>query len=271
MFRSAEDGAYLVALAEGVLTITLNRPENGNAMNSGIIPGIAQLFEEANDHAEVRCILVRAEGKTFSAGADMAIFRQTLEQDVATRQAEFRRRLSNLRRLVESVSAYEGPVVVAMRGAAVGVGLAYPLAADVVIGDPTALFAFAHQTMGLPPDGGVSSLLPQIVGPRTARRLVMTAARVEAQEALRLGLLDRVVPAEELEAAAAKQAARFARAPRRALRLAKRLMKQGLERPFKDQVDAELEGVVECVGDPDFEEGVRAFLEKRSPRFPSAG
>jgi 2-(1,2-epoxy-1,2-dihydrophenyl)acetyl-CoA isomerase len=268
MFETPEDKLYLVDFQDGLLRLTFNRPEASNAMTPVMTPRLAQLFQDANGRA--RCILVRGEGKTFSAGGDVGVFSTSLEQDIPTRQADFTRRLTNLRNLVLAVAGFEGPLVVALRGGAAGAGLVFPLAADLVIADPTAFFAFAHQGVGLCPDGGVSALLPLAVGARKARSLVMTAARVKAEEAQRLGLIDRIVAPEELEEVAAKEAARFARGPRRAMRLAKKLVRESAERSLSDQLTAELEGVVSCVADPDFDEGVRAFLDKRAPAFPSA-
>jgi 2-(1,2-epoxy-1,2-dihydrophenyl)acetyl-CoA isomerase len=270
MFEAHENGDYLVQLENGVLRVSFNRPKFGNAIGQTTVPGLAQLFRDAQESMQVRSILIRGEGKIFSAGGDVAGFVRALEQDVPSRQADFSRRLSNLRVLVESILAFDRPIVVSVRGAAAGAGLFYPLAADYVIGDPTALFIFAHQGVALCPDNGVSALLPHVVGQRMARSLVLTAARVKADEALRLGILHRIVPPEELEAEASAAALRLARAPRRAVIVAKKLMNESSGRTISEQLDAELNGIVACVGDADFEEGVRAFLDKRTPNFPSA-
>jgi 2-(1,2-epoxy-1,2-dihydrophenyl)acetyl-CoA isomerase len=269
MFETPEDRSYLVELEEGVLRLTFNRPDFGNAMPPTSTPLLAQLFEDAQSSGKVRCIHVRGEGKIFAAGGDVASFGKTLDLPVAERQADFAKRLGNLRRLVQALTAFEGPVVAAVRGAAAGAGLAYPLAADYVIADPTAMFVFAHQGIGLSPDGGVTALLPQAVGHRAARGLLLTAARVKSDEALRLGLINRIVAPEELETEAAALAKRLARAPQRAVKLAKALVNTASTRTLTEQLGAELDGIVECVGDDDFAEGVRAFLEKRPANFPS--
>jgi 2-(1,2-epoxy-1,2-dihydrophenyl)acetyl-CoA isomerase len=270
MFEAHENGDYLVQLENGVLRVSLNRPKFGNAIGQTTVPGLVQLFRDAQESVQVRSILIRGEGKIFSAGGDVAGFVRALQQDVPSRQADFSRRLSNLRVLVETVLAFDRPIVVSVRGAAAGAGLFYPLAADYVIGDPTALFIFAHQGVALCPDNGISALLPQVVGQRMARSLVLTAARVKADEALRLGIMHRIVQPEELEAEASAAALRLARAPRRAVIVAKKLMNESSDRSIGEQLDAEMNGIVACVGDDDFEEGVRAFLDKRTPNFPSA-
>ena len=135
--------------------------------------------------------------------------------------------------------------------------------------DPTALFLFSHQLIGLSPDGGVSWLLPRIVGVRTASKLILTAARVGASEAVALGLASQLVDAGVLETEAVKLAERLSRGPRRAIRTAKRLMARAQSSSAADQLKAERDGIIACVSDADFIEGVRAFSEKRTPQFRS--
>jgi len=269
MNRNPEDGSYLVDLNEGVLRVTFNRPEHGNAIPSTAVPELSSLFQEAKADPGVRCILIQGKGKVFSAGGDVGSFATSIKQEVGARQADFSRRLGNLAGLVEAIVAFDRPVVAAIRGAVAGAGLMYPLVADYAIGDDSATFVFAHQRVGLAPDGGVSYLLPQVVGTRTARTLLLTAAKLDAQEAFRLGILSRIVPADELESEALKIAQRFALAPQRAVSLAKRLVNAADSRPLADQLQAEREGIEACVADPDFSEGVMAFVEKRKADFPS--
>ena len=123
--------------------------------------------------------------------------------------------------------------------------------------------------MALIPDGGVSWLLPRVVGLRQAKRLLLTAAQVKGAEALQLGLITSLHQTEELDAAVERAVAAFARAPQLSTLLAKRLLEEGLSRTAAEQLGAERDGIVACVGDPDFAEAVNAFLEKRSARFPS--
>ncbi len=260
---------YLVDIDGGVLRLTLNRPEQSNAMTSAMTPMLIELFEAAASDARVRAIHIRSEGKNFSAGGDVPGFAKTLEMTVEDRQSEFRARIGRLGRLVKAVAGFPGPVVVEMRGGAAGAGLLFTLAADYVIGDETSLFVFAHQSLGLCPDGGVSALLPQVVGLRTARSLVLTGARVRADEALRIGLLNRLAEAAALEAEAAKLASRLAKAPQLAVRSAKRLINASPDATLDEQMDAETAAIAQCVGDDDFAEGVNAFLEKRGADFPS--
>lgn len=269
MIQSADDQSYLVDLDEGVLRLSFNRPQFGNAIPSSTVPQLTALFRAAQADPAVRCILIRGEGRMFSAGGDVAGFAKSIEQDIATRQADFAERLPRARSLVEAITAFDRPIVASVRGAAAGAGLFYPLVADYAIGDDSAIFVFAHQKIGLSPDAGVTAVLPQVVGTRTARMLLMTAAKVDAAQALQLGILHAVVGADVLEDKAMKMARRLARAPQRAITLAKTMINAAPDRTLAEILDAETAGIVACVGDSDFGEGVRAFIEKRPAIFPS--
>lgn len=270
MIETPDDRCFLGTLVDGVLRLTFNRPEFGNALPSAALPMLARLFEAAQADPAIRCILIAGKGDVFSAGGDLVGFAHSIEQDVETRQADFAHRLAVVGGLVQAVVAFDRPIIAAIRGAAAGLGLLYPMAADVVIGDESAAFAFAHQRVGLSPDGGLSMLLPQVVGHRTARTLLLTAAKLDAAEALRLGILSRIVPSNDLERESVELARRLAQAPQRAIVAAKRLVSASSSSSLAEQLAAESAAIVACVGDPDFGEGVRAFIEKRRPVFPSA-
>jgi 2-(1,2-epoxy-1,2-dihydrophenyl)acetyl-CoA isomerase len=169
--------------------------------------------------------------------------------------------------LVKAYRAIEIPIVVAAQGGVAGAGLMYPLGADFVIGDDTTFLVFAHQRVGLTPDGGTSYLLPRVVGERMARELVLGASRVDASHALALGILSSVVPAEKLQEQARARAGQCARAPSEVTSAAKRLINCSLENDLDSQLQAERDGIVASVGRPAFHEGVMAFVEKRPAVF----
>lgn len=266
----AGDSDILTARENGVLTLTFNRPQFRNALSSEMTPAITKFFREAQVDPKVRCLVVTGAGDHFTAGGDVVGFRRMLELSAAERQDQFRPRLSRVAEMVESVLAFDRPTVARCRGAVAGAGLMFVLAADLVLADETATFVFAHQRMALIPDGGVSWLLPRIVGLRQAKRLLLTAAKVEAAEALELGLATAVYRSAELDEAVAKTVAGLARAPQEAVKITKRLLSDSLLETSSRQLLAEREGFVRCAGQDDFAEAVRSFLEKRLPRFPSA-
>lgn len=265
--KGPEDNSFLVALDNGLLTITFNRPDAGNAIPPQNVPLLAEVFEQAQAQDSVRAILVQAAGRVFSAGGDVANFARTLDEPVGERQQQFRERLDRASRLVRAVLGFERPLVVAMRGAAAGAGLLYPLAADAVIADENASFVFAHQRVGLSPDAGVSYLLPHVVGARRARNLFLTTARVNAGKALEYGLVTDLVATDDFDERVAKVATAMSRVPATAAVLAKRLANSAPTAELDAHLDAERDAIVACVGTEDFGEGVRAALEKRAPRF----
>lgn len=262
--------AYRVDRSDGILTLRFDRPDIGNAIPQEAVAGLTELFRSLRDDRSVRAVLVCGEGRNFSSGGDLRSFALSLKQSIEDRRADFGRRLDAVKPLVEAYLAIPVPIVVACQGTVAGAGLMYPLGADFVLVDETVAFLFSYQRVGLTPDGGVSLLLPRVVGQRRAAELVLTAAKVDAAEAWRLGIVSKIVPSDGLQEEAVKQARRFARAPVNVVRTAKSLIAQSGRRSDADQLQAERDAIVASVGEPDFEEGVRAFIEKRAATFPSA-
>lgn len=258
---------YQLRLEDGVLKIIFNAPEARNPFRPNMSGEFADLLLEAQADAQIRCLLVQGKGDNFSAGGDIANFEKTLQGSRAEVQAYFFERLATAKRLVENLTAFDKPIVVRLRGAVAGAAMMFPLAADLVIGDETAVFVFAYGRIGLTPDGGVSWLLPRAVGERQAKRLLLTAATTGAEEALRLGLMDRAVPGESLDVEIDKATKAFAAASQSALRNTKALLCDASDSSLSAQLTAEQSGIVRSVGTDDFAEGVSAFLEKRRPKF----
>ena len=265
-----QSSAYRAEIADGILHLTFTRPEAGNAIPTEAVPALKTLIAGINSDPRIRAVLVRGEGRNFSAGGDLKGFERALQLPPEVLRADFERRLAILGELVDAYISLEVPVVAACRGGVAGAGMMYALGADVVLADDTVKFVFAQQRVGLTPDGGISYLLPRIIGTRRASQLVLTGASVDAHEALSLGLISRITPADELDAQAEKQALRLAQSAQGTLRRAKRLLAGSMATPLGQQLALERAAIVESVGDPDFSEGVRAALEKRAAAFPSA-
>ena len=260
---------FSVRPTEAVLTISFNRPELGNALASEAIAQLGIVFTEIARRRDVRAILFRAEGDSFCVGGDVKGFATTIDRSPEERREDYRARMDRARVQMEAYLAIPVPIVVACQGAVAGAAVAYPLGADIAIAEPGARFVFPHQRLRLPPDGGLSYLLPRVVGVRKASELVLTAATIDAQEAMRVGIVSRIVPAEELQREALSVAQKLARAPVGAVRRARSLLRESLGRSASDQLSAERDAVADSVAEPDFEEGVRAFIEKRRPVYPS--
>jgi 2-(1,2-epoxy-1,2-dihydrophenyl)acetyl-CoA isomerase len=261
---------FTVDLSGGILTITLDRPQVGNAIATAAVPQLEQIFRAAAVDRDVRVVLIRAEGPVFCAGGDVKGFAETIDQPPEARRAEYRERLDRLGAEITAFLDLPCPVVVACQGAVAGAATAYPLAADIAIGEPGTRLVFPHQRLAIPPDGGLSHILPRIVGVRKAMEIALTAATIGAEEAVRLGMLSRIVDADRLQEEALTVARRLSAAPQGAVRSARALIRASLDRGLQEQLDAERDAVADAAAGEDFEEGVRAFVEKRRADFPSA-
>ena len=264
---SREGDGYYTRLEDGVLTIAFNAPEARNPFRQTMSTDFAAIFAEARTDARVRCLLFMGEGEHLTSGGDIANFKRSLDMPKAELQAQFHERLDLAKTMAESLMTVGKPILVRAKGAVAGAGMLIPLAADLVIADETATFVFAYNRIGLTPDGGVSWLLPRAVGPRQARRLLLTTAVVGAEEAQRLGLIDQIVPADQLDDAVSKAARQFTSTALGAAGRTKALIEEAMRSTLSDQLIAERDNIVASVGTDDFAEGVTAFLEKRRPRF----
>ena len=260
--RRTDYAGFELALADGVLTLTFNRPDAGNALASAAIPQLGEVFTAANCD-EVRTLLIRAQGANFCVGGDVKGFASTLDQTPTQRHDDYWARMDRARLQMEAFLAVPCPVIVAVQGAAAGAAVAYLLGADIVFAEPKARIVFPHQRLALPPDGGLSYLLPKVVGVRKATELALTAATIDADEALRLGIVSRLVAEDQLQDEAWKIAARIAAFPLRSVRRTRGLLRESLQKTASEQLAAERDAVAEAVSGEDFVAGVRAFVERR--------
>jgi enoyl-CoA hydratase len=247
--------------ADGVATITLNRPEVHNAMNEAMRRDLWRCFEGLVTDDDVRVVVVTgAGGKAFSAGADI---REFTAPQVPTAFREHRRRVE-FRSLMERCPQ---PIIAAIGGHCFGGGLELALACDIRIVAADSRLGLTEVDLAIIPGGGGTQRLPRVVGRGKALELILTAARIDATEALRIGLVERVVPAGEALKAAQELAATLAAKAPLALRYAKEAVVKGLELPLADGI--RLEGDLSTLlrTTEDRLEGAKAFLEKRKPRW----
>jgi 2-(1,2-epoxy-1,2-dihydrophenyl)acetyl-CoA isomerase len=250
----------LTAFNGGVLTLTLNRPDVLNAVNVQLAADLGEVLRIAERSEEVRCIIVTGAGRGFCSGQDL--------RDRAAADAPFgeslRRRYNPI---IMRIRTIEKPVIAAVNGVAAGAGCNLALAADLRIASDKASFIEIFSRIGLIPDSGGTFFLPRLVGLTKALELAWTADPVDAAEALRLGLVNRVVPHDELMSASLELARRLAEGPTRAYGLTKR----GFNVALASSLDAalEYEAHLQTIAGrtADHREGVTAFLEKRKPRF----
>lgn len=259
--------AVLLQVTDGVATVTLNRPEALNALSDDMIGALVEVMTRLEADEATRCVVVRGAGDHFMAGGDIKGFHGRLAETPAERSAHFRAKIHKLHPAIVSMRRMPKPVVASLQGAAAGFGLSLALATDLAIASEDAYFTLAYCLIGTSPDGGSSYHLPRIVGLRKAMEIALLGERFDAETARRLGLVNWVVPAAELEAETAKLAARLAGGPGHALGQTKALLNASLDNALEAQLGLEAESFAGCAATEDFAEGVSAFVEKRSAKF----
>jgi 2-(1,2-epoxy-1,2-dihydrophenyl)acetyl-CoA isomerase len=215
----------------------------------------------------LRVVVIRGAGKHFMAGGDLRTFEGELAKPPEKRKEDFRRMIARLHSAIEALHRMPHPVVARVQGAVAGFGLSLMNACDLVVAAEDTYFASAYRSIALTPDGGGSWALPRLVGTRRAMEILLLGERFDARRALDMGLVNRVVPAAELDAATASVVQALAQGPVRAIRNAKRLVRESLARSLSAQLDAEAVSFGDCAATADFAEGIRAFLDKRPARF----
>ena len=250
-----------------IATLTLNRPTALNTLDPEMIDAlIAHTAKLAADES-VRCVVICGAGRHFMAGGDIRSFAAELAHPSSDRRVHFTRMVEHMHTAIENLQRMPHPVLASVHGAVAGFGLSLMCACDLVIAADTSYFTSAYRHLGLSPDGGMSYTLPRLVGLKKAMEIVLLGERFDAEEALRLGLVNRVVAESELASATHKLAVALATGPMLALRNGKRLVNQSLSQTLSAQLLSEAESFGACSATESFAEGVRAFLEKRTPSF----
>jgi 2-(1,2-epoxy-1,2-dihydrophenyl)acetyl-CoA isomerase len=245
----------------GVATVTLNRPDALNALTVPMKQALLAAFRRLEREKPVRAVVLTGAGRAFCAGQDL---RERLEPGAAPLGVEVRERYNPI---IRAMRGLPKPIVAAINGVAAGAGASLALASDIRIASETASFALAFGRVGLVPDSGATWFLPRLVGSARAAELALLNDPVSAPDALRLGLVGRVVAADQLALEAKAIAARLAAGAPKAIALTKR----ALEAAWDHDLDAALEyeaHLQDLAGrTKDHAEGMAAFMEKRQPRF----
>lgn len=246
-----------------VARITLNRPEKLNAFVSTMREEIYEALCQCEDET-VRAVILTGTGKGFCSGADVRFLAEVRN----TNDAESLARVLDLaRNIVSKIRDLPKPVIASINGVAAGGGINLALACDVRVASIQATFGETFIRLGLHPDWGGTFLLPRLAGTAAAIEMMMSGDVISAEEAYRLGLVNRVVPHDELEAATAEMAGRFTRNSPRINGMIKRAIYRSLDAGFADMLDAETAAQKACFELADSAEGLSAFLEKRQPQF----
>jgi 2-(1,2-epoxy-1,2-dihydrophenyl)acetyl-CoA isomerase len=243
----------------GVAWIRLNRPESLNAVNGDLRRGLVEAVRRAERDEAAKVVVVTGEGRAFCAGADVREFGNR-EGAVGDIRGDYESLLTRLRTMPK-------PTIAAMNGVAAGIGVSLALACDLRYAVPKASFVEAFVKIGLTVDGGATWLLPRLIGSARALEMFYTGEPLGAEEAAGMGLVNRVLPPDELEPAVRELAERLAAGPTLALGAIKRSVNYAMQATFEEAMEFEFHLQDVQMRNEDFREGVSAFLEKRRAEF----
>jgi 2-(1,2-epoxy-1,2-dihydrophenyl)acetyl-CoA isomerase len=256
----------LFEVSDGVATLTLNRPDAANGIDLGLGRDLMQAAIRCDEDAAIRAVVLTGAGRMFCAGGDLKAF--------AAYGDDLSRGLKELTVYLHAATSrfarMDAPLVTAINGPAAGAGMSLALAAEIAIAGESAKFTMAYTAAGLSPDGSSTYYLPRLVGMRRAQELMLTNRRLDAREALAWGLVTKVVPDETLASEAHALATQLAQGPTRAYGRVKSLLASSLQESLETQMELEARGIAAMGRTEDGREGIRAFLEKRAPRFKGA-
>jgi len=247
-----------------IATIKLNRPDKLNAFGGPMREEILDVLAKIGADDAVRVVIVTGEGRGFSAGGDIDHLKRLRENND---EEGFRQVLANGQRITKTMRSLPKPVIAAVNGPCAGAGFSFALGCDIRIASDAATFGASFSRIGLHPDWGGSWFLPKLVGSASACELIFTGSMISAEEAQRIGLVNRVVPHAELMPTVLELATTVAKSAPRVVRLAKESIYRSLSSDMEGAFTREGEVQMECFYSDDFLEGLTAFKEKRRPRF----
>lgn len=259
-----ENSTILVERDGNLGWIRINRPERLNAladdMRDRIEAGLAELDADKN----VRCVAITGVGRAFCTGGDVRYMADLAD---AGDSEGFNELVDAGVRVIKRIDEMRKPVIAAVNGAAAGAGASLALACDIRVASQNASIGLTFTRIGLHPDWGGAYFLPRLIGSAVAAELIFTGGMINARRAERFGLVNKVVPADELEGAVKGLAGQIAGGPPDVIANAKRTLRRSLAADLDEILEMERQAQIHAFESDDFAEGVRAFLEKRSPRF----
>src|SRR5436190_1642504 len=257
--------SFLYEQYDGIGTITLNRPERLNAITFEVYHELTEFFAQLRADEDVRVVIITGAGRAFCSGGDVRDIIGALQGRDAEGLLEFTRLTCDL---IRNMRALPKPIIASLNGTTAGAGACIALASDLRIAADEARISFVFVKVGLAgTDMGATYLLPRVVGLAKATELLMTGDFVEAAEAERIGLYNRVVPRDQLETATLEFAQKLAQGPALGIAKTKEMLNREMHMPFDSAMDAEAVTQALCMQTPDFKEAYAAFLEKRPAKF----
>jgi 2-(1,2-epoxy-1,2-dihydrophenyl)acetyl-CoA isomerase len=251
----------------GVAIITLNRPKAFNTLDAKMAKQLCNVTALVAGDATIRAVIIVGAGDNFMAGGDIRTFHESLEDSPGQRRAQLEWLMGQIHEAITNIREMDKPVIASVRGAVAGFGFSLMSACDLAIATDTAYFTLAYRHIGTSPDGGSTYALPRLVGFKQAMEIALLGERFDAERALQLGLINRIVKPRELATATHAMARDLASGPAIALKHTKHLMRESLDRNLADQLRAEQDSFVSCAMTKDFARGVRGFVAKQKPEF----
>jgi len=254
----------LESVHDGITVLVMNRPDRMNALNNELATALHGSLQRIAADESIRVVVLTGAGRAFCAGGDLGVIGKGREANNAKQLEPILRAGMGA---VLTLRTMPQPVIAAVNGAAAGAGMNVALAADIRISAEEAAFGQNFAKVGLFPDYGGTYFLPELVGPSKAAEMFYTGDMIDAQTALRLGLVNRVVPAGQLEAEVKGLAQKIASGPPLAIRAVKRVLFGSQKEELERALELEVEHQMKCFASEDCLEGVHAFFEKRAPKF----
>lgn len=246
-----------------VLSLTLNRPESLNAFSPDMILGLTETIKDAGSNPEIKVIVLSGAGRSFSAGGDV----KTMGQASSVQVYEH---IGRLNECILAIKDCEKPIIAAVHGFAAGAGFNLALACDLIIAAEDSKFALSFSQVGLISDGGGSYFLPRLIGPHLAKQFFFSAEPIPAKRLYDLGVINQLVPLEELKESTVKFATKLAFGPGRAYGMQKKLIDHSFTSSLEEILEQERITQTLMVTTEDHQEGIAAFKEKRKPIFTSS-
>jgi 2-(1,2-epoxy-1,2-dihydrophenyl)acetyl-CoA isomerase len=261
-----ENTAVLMTREGNIATVLLNRPERMNALNKEVAVGLNDALHRLDSDDGIDVVVIAGAGRAFCAGGDLGVIGKGRAENDMTELEPILRAGMNA---VLQIRTMRQPVIAAVHGPAAGAGMSIALAADIRIASEDAMFGQNFAKVGLFPDYGGTYFLPELVGPAIAAEMFYTGDMIHAAEALRLGIVNRVVPLAQLQNEVRALAQKIANGPQIAIRAVKRVLFGDAKQKLIKALEHEVEQQMKCFASEDCGEGIRAFFEKRPPKFQS--
>lgn len=256
----------LYDVADGVATITFNRPDAANAMSPLCARELNEVSIEVEGNSEIRAVILTGAGKMFCAGGDLGAF--VAAGDKA--RSLLLQMTGDLHLGISRLSRNAAPVIGAINGTAAGAGFSMVMLCDLAISAASAVYTMAYTNAGLSPDGSSTFFMPRKIGDRRARELMLTNRVLKAEEALEWGVVNQVVPDDQLMDEARQLANKLANGPTQAFGQVKALLNTTFDNSLETQMELEARAIADMVGTADGQEGLDAFFNKRKPDFKGA-